>query len=44
MFAGLDWVLILLLAAKLPLELSKVKTPQRFHARFGTLKVVVESL
>ena len=44
MFSGVDWALILSLAVKLPLELSKVKTPQRFTARFGTLKVVVVSL
>ncbi len=37
MFDGADWALILSLAVKLPLELSKVKTPQRFTARFGTL-------
>ena len=37
MFAGVDWALILSLAVKLPLELSKVKTLQRFPARFGTL-------
>ena len=37
MFEGVDWALILSLAVKLPLELSKVKTPQRFPARFGTL-------
>ena len=37
MFEGADWALTLSLAVKLPLELSKVKTPQRFPARFGTL-------
>ena len=37
MFEGVDWALILSLAVKLPLELSKVKTPQRFPPRFGIL-------
>jgi len=37
MFSGVVLVLILSLAVKLPLEISKVKTPQRFPARFGTL-------
>ena len=37
MFASVDWALILSLAVKLPLEISKVKTAKRFSARFGTL-------
>ena len=37
MFEGVDWALILSLAVKLPLELSKVKTPQKFPAKIGTL-------
>ena len=37
MFEGADWALILSLVVKLTLEFSKLKTPQRFTARFGTL-------